>query len=238
MEKRRANGLYAAGEVAHDPVVKTTVDERHNVKKRVVEDVDDGVGFLNGRGLLLRRGARAHQRVDLLQHVALVLDERRAAQTRMLVKKLCNAADLALDGFAARLGGMRGEHGVELELAQKSVCLLGADLFKQLVVGNRELVGGVDDRVDVDRLLALAQLAHAVVLLGEVREVEKRREGADHHLRLVVRELVDELDRVTERRRTGRIGDGHTLVIDRLVGGVGAGVALVCVDYAVEKLVE
>ena len=89
-----------------------------------------------------------------------------------------------------------------------------------------------------DRLLALAQLAHAVVLLSEVREVEKRREGADHHLRLVVRELVDELDRVTERRRTGRIGDGHTLVIDRLVGGVGAGVALVCVDYAVEKLVE
>ena len=68
--------------------------------------------------------------------------------------------------------------------------------------------------------------------------MEKRRESADNHLRLVVRELVDKLDRVTKCRRTGRIGGRHALVVDRLVGGVGAGVALVCVDYAVKQFVE
>ena len=52
MEERRAQRRHGAGLVAQHPVVKTTVDDGDNVEQRVIEDVDDGIGFLDRRGLL------------------------------------------------------------------------------------------------------------------------------------------------------------------------------------------
>ena len=73
MEERRAQRRHGTRLVAQHPVVKTTIDNGDDVEQRVIEDVDDGIGFLDRRGLLERDGARTHQGVDFLQHMALVL---------------------------------------------------------------------------------------------------------------------------------------------------------------------
>ena len=52
VEERRAQRRHGAGLVAQHPVVKATVDDGDNVEQRVIEDVDDGIGFLDRRGLL------------------------------------------------------------------------------------------------------------------------------------------------------------------------------------------
>ena len=166
VEERRAEGLDLAGVVAEHPVVEAAVDLRHHVEQGVVEDVDDRVCLFDGRGLLERDGARAQQRIDLLEHVALVLRKVGAAQVRVLLEQARDAADLALDGLATGLGGVSGEHGVELEAREKLVGMLLAGLVHKLVVGHGERVGLVGLGVEGDLALALVQRLDAEVLLG------------------------------------------------------------------------
>ena len=68
--------------------------------------------------------------------------------------------------------------------------------------------------------------------------MEERRERAHHHLRLVDRQRVDELDGLAERPRALGVGRGDALGIGGLVCGDGARVALVRPDHAVEQTVE
>ena len=166
MEERRAEGLDLAGVVAEHPVVEAAVDLRHHVEQGIVEDVDDRVCLFDGRGLLERDGARAQQRIDLLEHVALVLRKVRAAQMRVLLEQAGKTTNLALDGLAASLGGVRGEHGMELEAREKLVGMLLAGLVHKLVVGHGERVGLVGLGVEGDLALALVQRLDAEVLLG------------------------------------------------------------------------
>ena len=166
VEERRADGLHLAGVIAEHPVVEAAVDLRRHVKQRVIEDVDDRVGLFDGRRLLERDGARAQQRVDLLEHVAFVLREVRATQMRVLLEQAGDTTDLALDGLAASLGGVRGEHGVELEAREQLVGMLLAGLLHQLVVGHGERVGLVGLRIEGHRALTLMQRLDAEVLLG------------------------------------------------------------------------
>ena len=148
MEERRAHGRDGARVLAKHPVVEPAIHLRNGIEEAVVEDVDDGVSFFDGRGLLSRRGTRAHKRVDLLQQMPFVFHERRAAEVRMLREQLCNTTDLALDRATARFGGVRGEHGMELELAEQLSRRPSPDLARELVVGDRELVRGVNDTVE------------------------------------------------------------------------------------------
>ncbi len=66
MEERRAHRRFQAGLVAQQPVVETAVDLGDGVEQRVIEDVEDGIGFLDRRGLLQRDRGRAEQGVDLV----------------------------------------------------------------------------------------------------------------------------------------------------------------------------
>ena len=238
VEERRAHGRHGAGVLAEHPVVEAAVHLGHGVEERVVEDVDDRVGFLDGRRLLGRRGARAHEGIDLLQEVPLVLHERRAAQVRVVGEQPRDATDLALDRAAARLGGMRREHGVELERGEQLRRGAAAELAHELVVGHGELVRGVDGGVDRHGALALEERLHAVVLLREVREVEERRERAHHDLRVIEREPVDERDGVAERGSARLIAGRDALGVGLLARRRAAGVALVGMDHAVEQAVE
>jgi len=84
----------------------------------------------------------------------------------VLLEQARDAADLALDGLATGLGGVSGEHGVELEAREKLVGMLLAGLLHKLVVGHGERVGLVDLGVEGDLALALVQRLDAEVLLG------------------------------------------------------------------------
>ena len=238
MEKRRAHGRNRAGVLAQHPVVKPAVHHGNGVEQRAVEDVDDGVGLFDGRGLFERDGARAHQGVDLLQHVALVLHQVGAAQAGALLQQIGDAADLALDGLAARLGGMRGKDRVELQAAEQLGGLGAADLLGELVERHGKRVGRVDRVLGGHVALALAQDADAVALLGQVRQVEERRERADDHLCAVHGQGVDEGDGVAERLGGRSARGGHALLVHVLAVGLRARVAGVRTDDVHHELVK
>ena len=238
MEERRAQRRHGTGLVAQHPVVKATIDDGDDVEQRVIEDVDDGIGFLDRRGLLERDGARTHQGVDLLQHMALVLHQVGAAQTRTLLQQVGDTANLALDGLTTGLGGMRGKDGMELELAEQLVGALGTHLVYQLVIGDGELVGGIDLGIGRCAGLALAQLRHTVVLLRQVCQVEEARKGANDDLLLIERQAVDQIDDLTECHGGGLVGGGHALLVDGLVGSAGTGIAGIGHNLGRQDLVE
>ena len=238
MEERRAQRRHGTGLVAQHPVVKTTIDDGNDVEQRVIEDVDDGIGFLDRRGLLQRDGARANQGVNLLQHMALVLHQVGAAQTRTLLQQVGDTTNLALDGLATGLGGMRGKDGVELKLAEQLVGALDTHLIHQLVIGNGELVGGIDLGIGRCAGLTLAQLRHAVILLRQVCQMEEARKGADDNLLLIERQTVDQIDDLAKRHGGGLVGSGHALLVDGLVGSTGAGVSGVGHNLGCQNLVE
>ena len=238
MEERRAQRRHGTGLVAQHPVVKATINDGDDVEQCVIEDVDDGIGFLDRRGLLERDGARTHQGVDLLQHMALVLHQVGAAQTRTLLQQVGDTANLALDGLATGLGGMRGKDGVELELAEQLVGALDAQLIHQLVIGDGELVGGIDLGIGRRTGLALAQLRHTVVLLRQVCQMEETRKGADNDLLLIERQAVDQIDDLTECHGGGLIGSRHALLVDGLVGSTRTGVAGIGHNLGRQDLVE
>ena len=238
MEERRAQRRHSTGLVAQHPVVKATIDDGDDVEQRVIEDVDDGIGFLDRRGLLERDGARTHQGVDLLQHMALVLHQVGAAQTRTLLQQVGDTANLALDGLTTGLGGMRGKDRVELELAEQLVGALDAQLIHQLVIGDGELVGGIDLGIGRRTGLALAQLRHTVVLLRQICQVEETRKGADNDLLLIERQAVDQIDDFTKCHGGGLVGGRHALLVDGLVSGTATGVASIGHNLGRQDLVE
>ena len=238
MEERRAQRRHGTGLVAQHPVVKTTIDNGDDVEQRVIEDVDDGIGFLDRRGLLERDGARTHQGVDLLQHMALVLHQVGAAQARTLLQQVGDTANLALDGLTTGLGGMCGKDRVELELVEQLVGALDAQLIHQLVIGDGELVGGIDLGIGRRTGLALAQLRHTVVLLRQVCQVEEARKGADNDLLLIERQAVDQIDDFTKCHGGGLVGGGHALLVDGLVGSTATGVASIGHNLGRQDLVE
>ncbi|VWM24986.1 Uncharacterised protein [Collinsella intestinalis] len=101
-----------------------------------------------------------------------------------------------------------------------------------------EGIRGVDRVLGGHIALALAQLGHAVVLLGQVGEVEERGERTDDDLRLVHGQGVDERHGVAEGACGGRVARGHALRIHGLAIGLGAGVAGVGADHVHHELVE
>ena len=238
MEERRAQRRHSTGLVAQHPIVKTTIDNGDNVEQRVIEDVDDGIGFLDRRGLLERDGTRTHQGVDLLQHMALVLHQVGAAQTRTLLQQVGDTADLALDGLTTGLGGMCGKDRVELELVEQLVGTLDTQLIHQLVIGNGKLVGRIDLGIGRRTGLALAQLRHTVVLLRQVCQMEKARKGANDDLLLIERQAVDQIDDLTKCHGSGLVGGGHALLVDGFVGSAGTGVAGIDHNLGCQNLVE
>ena len=119
--------------------------------------------------------------------MALVLHQVGAAQTRTLLQQVRDTANLALDGLATGLGGMRGKDGMELKLAEQLVGALDTHLIHQLVIGDGEFVGGIDLGIGRCAGLTLAQLLHTVVLLRQVCQMEEARKGADDNLLLIER---------------------------------------------------
>ena len=238
MEERRAQRRHGTGLVAQHPVVKTTIDNGDDVEQRVIEDVDDGIGFLDRRGLLQRDGARAYQGVDFLQHMALVLHQVGAAQTRTLLQQVGDTANLALDGLATGFGGMCGKDRVELKLAEQLVGTLDTHLVYQLVIGDGEFVGGIDLGIGRRTGLALAQLRHTVILLRQVCQMEEARKGADDNLLFIERQAVDQIDDFAKRHGGGLVGSGHALLVDGLVGSTGAGVSGIGHNLGCQNLVE
>lgn len=194
MEERGACRFDGAGLVAEHPVVEATVDHRDRMEQRVVEDVEDRVGFLDRRRLLERDRGRAEQRVDLVVETAVAFLLVRSAQHAVRGELVGDAADLAFHGLASRLGRMGGEDRMELETVEQLLRLGRAHLGDELMVGLRHLVDRVNRQRIIHFRLALMQHGDAVVLLAEVRKMEVRGECARKQLRVVQIHRVDRLD--------------------------------------------
>ncbi len=221
-EEGWADRHHGAGLASKFPIIEAAVDLRDHLEERRIEDIDDGVSLFDRRRLLRSDGRRAEERVNLLEHAALVLRKLRAAQRWPLCKKVCDAADLCGHSLAACLGRVRCEDRVELKTVQEGVCLVLADLFDQAVVGNCDLVHGVFGRVRRHDTLAAAERAHTVVFLSDIREMEIRREGTRQILLLLERQLVNEAHSL-------RIG----FVLVRL-----RDVFVICMDHVLEQKIE
>ena len=126
------------------------------------------------------------------------------AQALALLEQLGDGADLDLDGPPARLGGVGGEDGVELEPLEQQLRLGRSDLVDEPAVGPGHLVDRVGRRVEGDLALALVEGGDAVVLLAQVGEVEVGGEGPGEQLGVAQRQAVDERDRLPERRPPAR----------------------------------
>ena len=193
VEERGASGLDETGLIAQDPVVEATVDLGDGVEQRVVEDVENRVRFLN-RGRLLQRDRRgAEQGVDLVVETAQAFLLIRAAEALVLLKQFGNAANLAFHGLTTGLSGVRREDGVEFELVEQFLGLGRASLIDELVVSDGELVDRVDRLVNGHVVLALVEHGNAVVLLGQVCQMEIRGERAGQQLGVVQRHVVDDV---------------------------------------------
>ena len=163
------------------------------MEQRGIENVKNGVGFLDGGRLLQRDRGGAEQRVDLVVQATAVLLLVGAAKLVVLFEQFGDPADLAFHGLAACLGRVRGEHRVELQAVQQLLGLGRAHLVDELMVGDGELVDRIHG-VDVVHFgLAFTQYGNAVVLLGKIGEVEVGGECAGKQLGIVQIHLVDDL---------------------------------------------
>ena len=145
--------------------------------QRLVEDLHDRANLVGRGGLLGPQRRGAPQGVDLLDHAALgAALVRPVAECGVeLVEQVRQATDAARDGAAAGLGGVRGEHGVEAERLQALERGVVSDLCRQLHERRRDRIDGV---LLLGPSVALAEDAHALVLLDEVDQVEVDGERA------------------------------------------------------------
>jgi hypothetical protein len=188
-EERGRHRVAHAGLVAEQPVVEQPVDARDDLEQRLVEHAHGGADLVERRGPRGAQGRGAPQAVDLLEQppVDVLARERAGHGAVPLGEQVADAADPRGDRPTPRLGGVRREHRVEAHLAEAAHGLLAAELLGEPAHGVRDGVGH-----EARRGLALAEDAHAVVLLGQVGEVEVARERAGDLLRALGRERGDE----------------------------------------------
>ena len=198
MEERRAHRRHEAGLVSEDPVVETTVDLRNGVEQRVVEDIKNGVGFLNRSRLLQRDRRGAEQGIDLVEETTGVFLLVRAAEQLMRFEQLGDTADLAFHGLTAGFGRMRGEHRMELELVEQLLGPGRTHLVDELVVGAGHFVHRIDGLGVVNGVLTAVQHGDTVVLLAQIGQMEVGGEGASQQLGVVDIHLVDDVDHLLQ----------------------------------------
>ena len=133
---------------------------------------------------------------------------------------------------------MRGKDRVKLELGQELRRRTAPHLAHELVVGNRELIRRIDGRVDRNLALALKERLHAIVLLGEIRQMEERRKRAHHHLLLVDIKAVEHSHRIAERAGALGVLGRDTLPVGGLCRRHAARIALVGAGHVVEQLIK
>ena len=196
--ERLDHGRALSGGDALERVIHPPVDVGHRGVERLVEHRHDGAHLVGGRGLLRAQRRGAPERVDLLEHAparaALVGT---AAQRRaVLDQQGGEAADGRRDRAAPGLGRVRGEDGMEAQALQALQRRVVADLGREPHEGRRDRVGRV---LLLGPAVALPQDAHALVLLGQVHEVEVAREGPRDLVGALHREGVGDLRGALER---------------------------------------
>ncbi len=225
--ERAHHGRAATGGGALQRVVDAAVHVRHRGEERLVEDGHDRAHLVGGRGLLGAQRRRAPEGVDLLEHAAL-----RAARLGpaadgavVLLEKRGEPADAGGDRPPSGLGGVRGEDGVEPQALQPLQRGLLADLSGQVREGRGDGVGGI---LALRTGVALAEDAHALVLLGEVHQVEVAGERAGDLVGALDRERVRDPRGLGERLRRligVRLDRGDAQALDVLEEPLGAALA-------------
>ena len=170
----RSPDRAAARVVPEQPVVEQAVDLRDDLEQRLVEHAHRRPDLVErGRpGGAERRGAQEVR--DLLEQPPFVLGARGGVLRAVpLVDEVGDAADGRGDRAATGLGRVGGQHGVEAEGLEPCGGLVRTHLVHEFGVGGGERVAR-----DTAVVATLTEDAHTVVLLGQVRQVEVRREGA------------------------------------------------------------
>ncbi|CAM5531397.1 hypothetical protein STENM327S_07974 [Streptomyces tendae] len=155
-----AGALQFRGEVFEDVADSAQV--------QLVEVVDGVAGLVGGLGTDDAQLVGLPDQVDVLGEPGV-----EAAPVGLVdrgVQEGRDTAELVEDGAAGGLGGVRGEHGAHVEVADRLAQVLG--------VGVLEPVGRAGEQSALGGALG-AQFAAAVDLLGDVGEVEVGGEGAD-----------------------------------------------------------
>ncbi len=167
-KERRGERRARAGAPRIQGAVEGAVDLGHASKQRLVEHGRYRPHLVERLRLGRAQLPGAPQDVDLLEKAAVgvVALARGAARVVEAVELLADAPDRRDDGSPAGLGRVRGEHGLHLEATDGLAQPARSEQAAKVGDGGRERLA--------ERLAAvpLAQHPRAVVLLGEVREVE------------------------------------------------------------------
>ncbi len=136
----------------------------------------------------------APQRVDLLGKAALRLASLEVGDPGIVeaLELLAHAPDRSHDGAAPCFGGVRGEDGVDLEIRDEALEALPTELRAQLAERRGQRL-----RLWLRAPVSLAKDARAMVLLGEVGQVEVAGERAGNKLGALQRPRRDEPFRLT-----------------------------------------
>ena len=187
-----------AREPAQRPVQPPEV-ERDRPPQRLLDDDEAPRRLVDGRRPVAAQFVRLPERVDLTRQIrfqVLALRQREvvAVPARQAVG---DAAELLEQRAAQHLGGMRGEDQLHLLPGDRLMQLVGRDAVRQQ---RRERVlerGALRRRLRI--ALVLAAPADAVVLLGDVGQVQEVRERAGDRQRLVQRHPAEEVREGAER---------------------------------------
>lgn len=207
--ERRHDRRNRAGTLTLQRVVDASVHMRHRREQRLIEDAHDGAHLVGGRGLLRAQRRGAPQGVDLFEHATqrAVLFGAAFAGGIMGGEQIAQPTDAGRHGPAASLGRVRGEHGLKAQAVQAPACFLIAHLTAQLRVGGGHRVDGI---LTSGLTSPLAQHPHALVLLGEIDQMEVAGEGP--------RDLVCPFDRERLRDRRRPLERVVGLLVERLNG--------------------
>lgn len=155
-----ADALELGGEVFEDVADGAGV--------QLVEVVDGVAGLVGGFGAYDAQLVGLPDEVDVLGQAQVVAAAFAGAGNGLLQQR-GDAAQLVEDAAAGRLGGVRGEDGAHVEVADRLAQVLG--------VGVLEHVGGAREEPALGGPVG-AQFLAAVYLFGDVGEVEVGGEGA------------------------------------------------------------
>ena len=198
--ERRVVRRQPAPGVLHQRRVERAEKRRHRVPQRLLEDGHPRARLVDRRGPPLPHLAGLPGGADLDAEgvdQVLVLGRRQVRPIAQL-QQVGDALELLHQRPAGDLGRMRGEDQLDAQAADRLVQPIGRD------AGGDEPPERLVARSDLRRrrlvALVVAATADAVMLLGDVGQIEKMREGAGHRQRLLHGHLLEDAG---QRREVG-----------------------------------
>ncbi|CRH66420.1 Uncharacterised protein [Chlamydia trachomatis] len=135
LKKCRTQRWNLTSIIAQFPIVKTTIHIGNHFKKRVIKDVNNGIGFFNGSWFFKRNRRCSKERLNFLKHTTIIFGQRSSTKASALFEQRCNISNTRLNGLTACFGWVRRKYGVKFQTMEQLICLVFATFTHNFVIG-------------------------------------------------------------------------------------------------------